>query len=337
MKVRRRSVREWCPAQEKDAVRRAAVKAGPKSASPKKRTKEIVMRKLIRRIAALFITALMLFGAVGCGKVETPSFIKEYLCVEHTYGEGQVTRWATCAREGRVKYECTECGHVKYESLVSTAHTPYTVPLKMPTCAESGYREYKACAVCGKALEEVRVIESPFICESKNEYYAGVGVYKCALCGKSKTEYSGFELKNTNDGLQNFELGAGYRFYLPNEDSVAIITFTWAGEDGGYFGERGPSGNKNEIYEFSIGFKGKTQASVWFGDIGYQSDLSMKSAFDYIDVWIAETFISGSATYNKTDTLELTLSSEDIDVRRGVKVTLKGGAKIVRLDGVTEF
>ena len=296
------------------------------------------MRKLIRRIAALFITALMLFGAVGCAKVETPSFIKEYLCVEHTYGEGQVTRWATCAREGRVKYECTECGHVKYESLVSTEHTSYTVPMKMPTCAEAGFKEYSACAVCGKALEAiVRIPNSREECKAENEYYAGVGVYKCSLCGKSKTEYGGFELKNTNDGLQNFELNAGYRFYLPNEDSVALITFTWAGEDGGSFGTRGPSGNKNEIYEFSIGFKGKTQASVWFGDSGYMSDLSMESAFDYVDVWIEETFISAGATYNNTDTLDLTLSSEDIDVRRGVKVTLKGGAKIVRLDGVTEF
>ena len=291
-------------------------------------------RKWIRRVAALCITALMLFGAVGCGKVETPSFIKEYLCVEHTYDAGQVTRWATCAREGRVKYECTECGHVKYEALVSTEHTPYTVPLKMPTCAEAGYREYKACAVCGKALETiVRIPNSREECKAENEYYAGVGVYKCALCGKSKTEYSAFELKNTTDGLKNFELGAAYRFYLPNEDSVALITFTWAGEDGGYFGDCGI----NEIREFSIGFNGKTQASVWLGDTGYQSDLSMKSNFDYVDVWIDEARISGSATYNKTDTLELTLSSEDINVRRGVKITLKGGAKIVRLDGVTDI
>ena len=291
-------------------------------------------RKWIRRVAALCITALMLFGAVGCGKVETPSFIKEYLCVEHTYGEGQVTRWATCAREGRVKYECTECGHVKYEALVSTAHTPYTVPMKMPTCAEFGHQDYKACAVCGKALEAiVRIPNRREECKAENEYYAGVGVYKCALCGKSKTEYSGFELKNTNDGLQNFELGAGYRFYLPNEDSVALITFTWAGEYGGYFGDCGI----NEIREFSIGFKNYIRASVWFGDFGYQSDLSMKSAFDYVDVWIEDSIISSNGTGDEPTAYNISLSSENINVRRGVKITLKGGAKIVRLDGVTEF
>ena len=296
------------------------------------------LKKWIKVMFSFLMVVMIAFGVTACGKVETPSFIKKYLCVEHTYDAGQVTRWATCARDGRVKYECTECGHLKYESLVSTEHTPYTVPMKMPTCAGSGYREYKACAVCGKALETiVRIPNSREECKAENEYYAGVGVYKCLLCGKSKTEYSSFELKNTTDGLQNFELNAGYRFYLPNEDSVALIKFTWAGEYGGYFGERGPSGNKNEIYEFSIGFNGKTQASVWFGNIGYQSDLSMKSNFDYVDVWIDEARINGSATYNNTDTLELTLSSEDINVRRYVKITLKGGAKIVRLDGVTEI
>lgn len=179
------------------------------------------MRKLIRRIAALFITALMLFGAVGCGKVETPSFIKEYLCVEHTYGEGEITRSATCAREGRVKYECTECGHAKYEAIYSLDHTPYTVAAKAATCAEEGYTEHTACGVCGKVIEGKETV-ARLACNRANQTYAGLGLWDCSICNRQDILFPESVLSGT---ATSFAFNLWHRCYYKLENSEGYLVF----------------------------------------------------------------------------------------------------------------
>ncbi len=67
--------------------------------------------------------------------------------IPHPYGEWDIIREATCAREGRRNRICTDCGKVEVETLPkSTKHT-YVATLVEPTCTEIGFVTY-TCSVC---------------------------------------------------------------------------------------------------------------------------------------------------------------------------------------------
>ena len=179
-----------------------------------------MFKKWIRAVA-LALTVLMVFGCVACREVETPSFIKEYLCVEHTYGEGEITRSATCAQEGRIKYECTECGHAKYESIYSTEHTPYTVAAKAATCAEEGYTEHTACGVCGKVIEGKETV-ARLACNRANQTYAGLGLWDCSICNRQNLLYGEQILSGT---ATSFDFNIWHRCYYKLENSKGNLVF----------------------------------------------------------------------------------------------------------------
>jgi len=181
-----------------------------------------MFKKWIKRAVALTLTVLMAFGFTACGEVETPSFIKEYLCVEHTYGEGEVTRWATCTQEGRVKYVCTECGHAKFESIYTVDHTPYTVEAKEPTCAEEGYTEHTACGVCGKVLEGKETI-ARLSCDKANQTYVSLGLWDCSICQRRNTLWPETILANTST---SFAFSAWNRCYYKTENSSGDLVFS---------------------------------------------------------------------------------------------------------------
>lgn len=282
-------------------------------------------KRWLKMALAVLMAAITLLGIVGCGKVEMPQGIKEYLCVEHTYGPGEVERWATCIREGRVKHTCTECGHEKYETLTKVNHTPYTVPAREATCAQTGYTEHTACAVCGTVISGKQTTPKT-TCLHADDYYVGMGVYACPLCKDERMEH-----QESTVTVTNFVFDGWYRFYLPKETSKAWISFE-AKDPNVPIGSIGI----NEFYALSIGFdfSDLTAVSGYIGStadsMNFNSDARIEGGADYLDIYLGDGFYEMYHD-DESENGEITLTSATANV---TKVVMEGGAKLVRLQGV---
>lgn len=280
------------------------------------------MKRIFKIAIAILLSALTLFGASACGKVETPQFIKEYLCVEHTYGPGEVERWATCLREGKVKHTCTECGHEKFEILTKVNHTPYTVPAREATCAQSGYSEHTACAVCGQVIGEVERFEKLPCIDFSTYEYTGMGVYTCQICGDSGTEYTEAAIS----GKCSVWTESWYRVYLPTEESEAALRFykpyNVQGESIGYYLM---NGFEHDLIDVTLRFSMPGDKYVLGGGV----DMTFgENGPDYIQFFLALGEYTGDA--EGIDVISFTLTDD-----LWLDVTLTGGAKLVRLVGQT--
>ena len=281
------------------------------------------MKRLIKRIMAFALTALTLFGTVACGKVEMPQGVKEYLCVEHTYGEGEVERWSTCIREGRIKHTCTECGNVKYVELARSAHTPYTVPARAATCALSGYTEHTACAICQTVISGKETIpKTP--CDHTNDFYAGMGIYECGLCHSERMEYQ----EESITGKHNRIEPCWYRVYLPNENSKVTLEFFGASNQpiGEY---TDTSGLVHDLFRVTFTFDTKSDVYVLGGGV----DMTWgHMGADYIQFFLDKCEYTGEPN-SATDISWFTL---DFSLVFDYSVTLEGGAKFVKLQFLTD-
>ena len=296
-------------------------------------------KRWLKMALAVLMAAITLLGIVGCGKVEMPQGIKEYLCVEHTYGPGEVERWATCIREGRVKHTCTECGHEKYETLTKVNHTPYTVPAREATCAQTGYTEHTACAVCGTVISGKQTTPKT-TCLHADDYYVGMGVYACPLCKDERMEYQESIISDSSYFYQKpiNEENAWYRFYIPKEGATASISFRNRADGI-------PMGNMeiNEIYSLTIGFdfSYSTRQDYYItigdpsGEYYYWCDVAMEIGADYIDVCLGEIIFElyHNGDCGGDEVCWFTLSEDKAKV---VDVSVSGGAKIVLLQGLKE-
>lgn len=300
------------------------------------------MKKLMKRIMAFALAALTLLGVTACGKVEMPQGIKEYLCVEHTYGAGEVERWATCIREGRVKHTCTECGHEKFETLTKVSHTPYTVPAREATCALTGYTEHTACAVCGTVISG-KTTTPKTTCDHTNDFYAGMGVYECGLCGDERMLY-GEQTATTED----FSMSAWYRCYLPNSDSRLEITFYSDSRRKTPFGNIVEPSGDIPVYKFTLiisyGSQGpKFNVILFGGGESYNAVMSFNSEWlsgghDYVELIFNHNFsLEGQteAPYDLfCDVAFNNVGSFGDGVSKVMAIESENGAKLVRLEGV---
>ncbi len=132
--------------------------------------------------------------------------------LEHEFGEGVVTKKATCKSEGEISYVCF-CGEVKVEKIPRTNEHRYANGVcadcntklecthsygngevtKAPTCTEEGAMTY-TCTVCaGTKVEAIAslgghaydagVVTTAPTCEA-----AGVKTFTCTVCQATKTE-----------------------------------------------------------------------------------------------------------------------------------------------------
>lgn len=70
--------------------------------------------------------------------------------VEHTYGEWEIVKAATCLTEGVRQMVCSVCGNAESEAIEATGHTyGGWITLKAATCTEAGSME-RICNVCGE-------------------------------------------------------------------------------------------------------------------------------------------------------------------------------------------
>ena len=68
----------------------------------------------------------------------------------HTWGNGTVTKEATCEGTGTSEFECTVCHEKKTEIIAAKGHQPVSTGRHEPTCTKKGNEAGWECSVCGK-------------------------------------------------------------------------------------------------------------------------------------------------------------------------------------------
>ena len=87
------------------------------------------------------------------------SFIKQFTCGKHEYGDFEILKNPTCTEKGQKGKICKKCGKITEKTDIDAAgHTPVTAPAVAPTETTDGLIEGSHCGVCGAVLRAQEVI-----------------------------------------------------------------------------------------------------------------------------------------------------------------------------------
>ena len=87
------------------------------------------------------------------------SFIKQFTCGKHEYGDFEILKNPTCTEKGQKGKICKKCGKITEKTDIDAAgHTPVTDPAVAPTETSDGLTEGSHCSVCGAVLTAQEVI-----------------------------------------------------------------------------------------------------------------------------------------------------------------------------------
>ena len=87
------------------------------------------------------------------------SFIKQFTCGKHEYGDFEILKNPTCTEKGQKGKICKKCGKITEKTDIDAAgHTPVTDPAEAPTETTDGLTEGSHCSVCGAVLTAQEVI-----------------------------------------------------------------------------------------------------------------------------------------------------------------------------------
>lgn len=87
------------------------------------------------------------------------SFIKQFTCGKHEYGDFEILKNPTCTEKGQKGKICKKCGKITEKTdIPATGHTPVTDPAVAPTETTDGLTEGSHCGVCGAVLQAQEVI-----------------------------------------------------------------------------------------------------------------------------------------------------------------------------------
>lgn len=87
------------------------------------------------------------------------SFIKQFTCGKHEYGDFEILKNPTCTEKGQKGKICKKCGKITEKAdIPATGHTPVTDPAVAPTETTDGLTEGSHCSVCGAVLTAQEVI-----------------------------------------------------------------------------------------------------------------------------------------------------------------------------------
>lgn len=87
------------------------------------------------------------------------SFIKQFTCGKHEYGDFEILKNPTCTEKGQKGRICKKCGKITEKTDIDAAgHTPVTDPAVAPTETSDGLTEGSHCGVCGVVLQAQEVI-----------------------------------------------------------------------------------------------------------------------------------------------------------------------------------
>lgn len=137
-----------------------------------------------------------------CYLYVTDSILKAH---EHTPGEWEIEKDATCTEVGKKVQKCADCGEtIKEETISATGHKPeskWTIT-KEPTCTEQG-EQIKKCTVCGDPAETEKIEPTGHSPSGKWEYLEEGKCKKvqfCTVCGDVALEQKDTEIEHTPSG-----------------------------------------------------------------------------------------------------------------------------------------
>ena len=87
------------------------------------------------------------------------SFIKQFTCGKHEYGDFEILKNPTCTEKGQKGKICKKCGKITEKAdIPETGHIPVTDPAVAPTETTDGLTVGSHCGVCGAVLTAQEVI-----------------------------------------------------------------------------------------------------------------------------------------------------------------------------------
>ena len=87
------------------------------------------------------------------------SFIKQFTCGKHEYGDFEILKNPTCTEKGQKGKICKKCGKITEKTDIDAAgHTPVTDPAVAPTETTDGLTAGSHCSVCGAVLTAHEVL-----------------------------------------------------------------------------------------------------------------------------------------------------------------------------------
>lgn len=87
------------------------------------------------------------------------SFIKQFTCGKHEYGDFEILKNPTCTEKGQKGKICKKCGKITEKADIdATGHAPVTDPAVATTETSDGLTEGSHCGVCGVVLQAQEVI-----------------------------------------------------------------------------------------------------------------------------------------------------------------------------------
>ena len=106
---------------------------------------------------ALLLMLVCIFSFSACDQGDTPP-ANDDVC-QHTFGDWNTTKQATCKDEGELIRVCSKCSAEEKTTVAkTTAHTEVVDAAVPATCEESGLTEGKHCSYCNKVIVEQTVI-----------------------------------------------------------------------------------------------------------------------------------------------------------------------------------
>ena len=109
---------------------------------------------------------------------------------QHTFGEWNTTKVATCTTEGTQARTCEVCGKVETQTIKALGHKEVVDKAVAATCTKTGLTEGKHCSVCNaviKAQETVPAKGHKYVDTVVKPTYTAQGytLHKCSVCGNS--------------------------------------------------------------------------------------------------------------------------------------------------------
>ena len=135
----------------------------------------------------------------------------------HTFGEWEVTKAATCKEAGERKHTCSVCGKAVTEVVEKLAHTLGEAYDVVPATCEAAGSQKKKCSVCNEVVTEVLPKVDHNFGEAVENYAAGEGYiamtgHNCSICNKGALRWSALDYDATASSSDLDKQSAYVRF-----------------------------------------------------------------------------------------------------------------------------
>ncbi|HBH96012.1 MAG TPA: hypothetical protein DDX91_09675, partial [Ruminococcaceae bacterium] len=115
-----------------------------------------------------------------CGTVIIES--KIIAALGHDWNEGRITKDPTCTEKGEKEFQCSRCNETKTEDIAENNHS-------FGDWQSDAERHWKLCTECNiKEFESEHQWDKGTVTVSPTEDSPGEKLYRCTVCGESRTE-----------------------------------------------------------------------------------------------------------------------------------------------------